>query len=138
MAETNGTRRLSAPVDLTRDHFIGDPDAEITLVEYGSYSCEHCHAAHEVIADLRDRFGDRMMYVFRQLPIRGSESARPAAELAELAAETGDSFWSVHDELMRRGPDFEENDLAEIANRFSLAGDDPELAEARERASVRV
>jgi NhaA family Na+:H+ antiporter len=138
MAEHNNSRRLAEPVDLARDHFIGDPDAEITLVEYGSYSCKHCHAAHEVIADLRDRFGDRMNYVFRQLPIRGSETARPAAELAEFAAETGESFWQVHDELMRRGPDFTDTDLAEIAARFDLPIDSEEFAEARERASARV
>ncbi len=138
MAEHNKSRRLAEPVDLARDHFIGDPDAEITLVEYGSYSCKHCHAAHEVIADLRDRFGDRMKYVFRQLPIRGSETARPAAELAEFAAQTGESFWQVHDELMRRGPDFTDTDLAEIAARFDLPIDSEEFAEARERASARV
>ncbi len=138
MAENNVTRRLSAPVDLARDHFVGDPDAEITLVEYGSYACQHCHAAHEVIADLRDRFGDRMKYVFRQLPIRGSESARPAAELAELAAETSDKFWLVHDELMHRGPDFEDGDLEEIAKRFNLDQNSQELAEAKERAAARV
>jgi NhaA family Na+:H+ antiporter len=79
-----------------------------------------------------------MMYVFRQLPIRGSDSARPAAELAELASETGEKFWLVHDELMRRGPDFEDGDLDEIAKRFNLDVDDPEFAEAKQRASQRV
>jgi NhaA family Na+:H+ antiporter len=138
MAESNLPRRLSVPVDLGRDHFIGDPGAEIVLVEYGSYSCQHCHAAHEVIADLRDRFGDRLMYVFRQLPIRGSETARPAAELAELASETGADFWLVHDELMRRGPDFGPNDLAEIERKFNLDLRSAESDEARERASTRV
>ena len=138
MAESNNTRRLAAPVDLSRDHFIGDPDAEIVLLEYGSYSCEHCHAAHEVIADLRDRFGDKMMYVFRQLPIRGSDTARPAAELAEFAAETGGKFWAVHDELMRRGPLFADNDLAEIADKFGVEIENEKFAEARERASERV
>ncbi len=120
MAEPNNTRRLSEPVDLSRDHFIGDPAADIELLEYGSYSCKHCHAAHEVIADLRDRFGPRLKYVFRQLPIRGSDTARPAAELAEFAGETSDKYWLVHDELMRRGPDFTDTDLAEIADRFDL------------------
>ncbi|MBX3242865.1 MAG: Na+/H+ antiporter NhaA [Acidobacteria bacterium] len=138
MAKSHLLRRLTAPVDLTRDHFIGNPDAEITLVEYGSYSCKYCHAAHEVIADLRDRFGDRMRYVFRQLPIKGSDSARPAAELAEFAAETGNSFWQVHDELMHRGPDFAEGELEEVAAKFGLRPDDPEFAEAKARASARV
>jgi Na+:H+ antiporter, NhaA family len=28
-------------------------DAEITLVEYGSYACSHCRAANERIAQIR-------------------------------------------------------------------------------------
>ena len=91
-----------------------------------------------MIANLRDRFGDRMRYVFRQLPIKGSEFARPAAELAEFSAETGNSFWQVHDELMHRGPDFAEGELDEVAAKFGLRPDDPEFAEARARASARV
>ena len=29
---------LDRPVDIRRDHVLGNPDAELTLVEYGSYS----------------------------------------------------------------------------------------------------
>lgn len=138
MSETTASRRLSAPVDLARDHFIGDDDAQITLVEYGSYSCKHCHAAHEVIADLRDRFGDRMKYVFRQLPIRGSETSRPAAVLAEVAGEVGDDFWIVHDELMKRGPNYSDGEIDRIAEKFGIDINGDELADARERANARI
>ena len=51
------------------DHVLGDPSADITLVEYGSYNCPSCCAANEVIANLRDRFGERMRYVFRHRPL---------------------------------------------------------------------
>ena len=37
----------------------------MTLVEYGSYASAACQAVHEVVANLRDRFGERMRYVFR-------------------------------------------------------------------------
>ena len=132
------SRTLSVPVDPARDHYVGDPDARFQLVEYGSYSCVHCHAAHEVIADLRDRFGDDLMYVFRQLPIRGSDTARPAAELAEFSAATGNKFWLVHDELMHRGPDFGDGELEEVARKFDLSIDDKEFEEARELANRRI
>lgn len=138
MADTNLSRRLQVPVDVTRDHILGNPDAEITLVEYGSYSCKYCHAAHDVIADLRDRFGDRMRYVFRQLPIRGSDSARPAAELAEYANSTTDHFWELHDELMKRGPDFEPGELDGIASEFELASREAMDPEKLARAAARV
>jgi NhaA family Na+:H+ antiporter len=130
---------LDPPVDVHRDHVLGPPDAEMTLVEYGSYSCPHCHAAHPVIEALRSRFGERMRYVFRHLPVGGSEDASRAAELAEYAAVTTGRFWEVHEALMERGPAFSPGDFARIAQDFDL----PPIDAAREadlstaRAQVR-
>src|SRR3954454_23340564 len=114
---------LTPPVDLSRDHGLGNADAELTLVQYGSYACVHCHAVHQVVEDLRSRFGDRMRYVFRHLPVQGSEDAPRAAELAEYAAETTAKFWEVHEALMERGPVFAEGDFGEIARRSNLSRD---------------
>ena len=94
--------RLDPPVH-ERDHALGDPAAPITLVEFGSYNCPFCHRAHEIIANLRDRFGERMRYVFRHRPITGNAEAGRAAQLAEYAAHTTDRFWEIHDALMKRG-----------------------------------
>jgi NhaA family Na+:H+ antiporter len=95
--------RLDPPVH-AGDHALGRTDAEITLLEYGSYNCPFCHRAHDIVAGLRDRFGDRLRYVFRHRPITGNEEALRAAHLAEYAARTTDQFWHIHDRLMKRGP----------------------------------
>src|SRR5689334_14139001 len=107
--------RLDPPIDANRDHVLGPPDAELTLVEYGSYACRHSHAVHEVVEGLRSRFGDRMRYVFRHLPVTGNEEALRAAELAEYAAGTAGRFWQVHEALMERGPAFADGDFGRIA-----------------------
>jgi NhaA family Na+:H+ antiporter len=107
-------------------------------VEYGSYACPYCHAAHEVIADLRDRFGDRMRYVFRHLPLAGSREARQAAELAEYVSEAAGEFWPVHDALMKRGPTFEPEEFARIAAEFNPSALDEPGEAARLTAQQRV
>ena len=61
-----------------------------------------------------------MRYVFRHLPVAGSEDAIRAAELAEYAAETTGRFWEVHEALMERGPAFAEGDFGRIAREFDL------------------
>lgn len=78
-SETN-THRLNPPVNDRLDHVLGDPAADITLVEYGSYNCPSCCAANEVIANLRDRFGERgAMYSATGLsPKRGCAARRRA------------------------------------------------------------
>ncbi|MGH9320599.1 MAG: Na+/H+ antiporter NhaA [Vicinamibacteria bacterium] len=128
--------KLDPPVAIDRDHIFGAPEAGMTLVEYGSYSCTYCHAAHEVIKNLRDRFGDNMRYVFRHLPIRGSVEALRAAEIAEYASETSGRFWEVHDALMERGPEFGPSELEEVASEFNLPPpEDGHAADFREAAS---
>ena len=112
--------RLTPPVDLSRDHVLGNPDAELMLVQYGSYACTRCHAVHQVIEGLRSRFGDRMRYVFRHAPVQGSDDAQRAAELAEYAAATTGRFWDVHEALMERGPAFAEGDFGQIGRDFNL------------------
>jgi Na+:H+ antiporter, NhaA family len=128
--------KLDPPIDLDHDHVLGPPDAELTLVEYGSYACPHCHAVHEVIAGLRSRFGERMRYVYRHLPVAGSEHALRASELAEYAAETTGQFWEVHEALMERGPAFSDSDFEQIARELklpSVAEHEAALATAQER-----
>ncbi|HET7753669.1 MAG TPA: Na+/H+ antiporter NhaA [Anaeromyxobacteraceae bacterium] len=131
-------RPLVPPVDVARDHVLGAPGAPITLVEYGSYSCPFCHAAHGVIADLRDRFGDRMRYVFRHLPLRGSDEAVTAAALAEYAGETAGKFWEAHDALMRRGPVFRPGELDAIGAELGLPPHDAAHSAATRAAAARV
>ncbi|HEX6961967.1 MAG TPA: Na+/H+ antiporter NhaA [Lacipirellula sp.] len=130
---------LNPPVDVERDHVLGPPDAELVLVEYGSYACSRCHAVHEVIEGLRSRFGERMRYVFRHLPVDGSEDAHRAAELAEYAAQTTGRFWEVHEALMERGPTFAEGDVERIAEDFELLPTDSahETASAAAQTKVR-
>ena len=128
--------KLDPPIDLDHDHVLGPPDAQLTLVEYGSYACPHCHAVHEVIEGLRSRFGERMRYVFRHLPVADNENALHAAALAEYAAETTGRFWEVHEALMERGPAFSEGDFERIAREFNLlsgAASEAVLEAAQER-----
>jgi NhaA family Na+:H+ antiporter len=131
-------RTLLVPVDDARDHVLGSPDADFTLLEYGSYACEHCHAAHEVITNLRDRFGDRMRYVYRHLPLTDREMATRAAELAEYASQTTGQFWEVHDALMRTGPRFDEGELEQVASEFGLPPHDGQNGAAAKAAHARV
>ena len=115
MTSSERADRLDRAVDPERDHVLGREESQITLVEYGSYLCTYCRSAHEVIAHLRDRFGDRLRYVYRHLPLSDRDEAKRVAVLAEYAAgQTGD-FWRVHDVLMQRGPHFAEGELDALA-----------------------
>jgi protein-disulfide isomerase len=82
-----------------QDHVQGEPDAAITLVEYGDYECPHCGRAYPIVKRVQDHFGDRLLFVFRNFPLTQSHPhAQSAAETAEFAA-TQNKFWEMHDLL---------------------------------------
>jgi NhaA family Na+:H+ antiporter len=134
LAADRPAQRLEPPLDPAADHLLGDPQSPITLVEYGSYACPHCRAAHLRVVQLRDQFGDRLVYAFRHRPLPGSELAVPAAELAERAAEQG-KFWKAHVALMTRSDSLRAEDLEEIARELDLP---PPTATSQKRAAKRV
>jgi CRP-like cAMP-binding protein len=90
---------LDPPVDPDRDHVRGPLDAPLTLVEYGDFECPFCGRATGAVDQLRERFGDRLRYVFRHVPLTDVHPhAQLAAEAAEAAAAQG-RFWEMHDRL---------------------------------------
>jgi Na+:H+ antiporter, NhaA family len=138
VAQAGQRNWLDRAVDEGYDHVLGPANAQITLVEYGSYACPYCRTANEQIAEVRDRLGDRLRYVFRHRPLTDSDIARRAAELAERA-EDPETFWRAHIALMTRSEELTEDDLRAVAGDLSLAREDPaEAAEAARRAKARV
>jgi Na+:H+ antiporter, NhaA family len=130
--------RLTPPVQGGRDHCLGSDAADLSLLEYGSFDCPYCQGAHEVVANLRDRFGDRLRYVYRHRPITGNARARAAAELAEYAHESSGGFWEAHDALMKLGPSLSDADLETLATKMQLPERDGAGAQAWQRARDKV
>lgn len=138
MTSTRTGYHLDRPVDPTYDHVLGPANAEITLVEYGSYACPYCRAANDRIAAVRDQFGDRLRYVFRHRPLTGNALARQAAELVERAR-TPEQFWKAHIALMTRSETLTEEDLRVVEREIIKPDPDPESARrAKERVDADV
>src|SRR5687768_7265335 len=132
--------RLDRAVDEAYDHTLGPADAEITLVEYGSYADAPSRSAHERVAELRSRFGNRLRYVFRHRPLAGSKIARRAAELVESYDDPA-RFWNVHVALMSRSDKLNEDDLSAIISDLNLdgnkgVGQEEVAARARDRVDA--
>lgn len=127
--------RLDRPVDPARDHILGPVGAQITLVEYGGYACPHCRAANERIAEVRNRFGERLRYIFRHRPIPGNDTGRRAAELVERV--DPERFWDAHVALMTRSSALSDDDLRSVADEFGAGWRGEDDAKARVEADER-
>ncbi|MFL5826316.1 MAG: Na+/H+ antiporter NhaA [Thermoleophilaceae bacterium] len=111
---------LSEDVDPERDHIRGDPDAPVTLVEYGDYQCPYCGQAEVVVRELLSSFGDELRYVWRHLPLNDVHAnAQMAAEASEAAAAQG-AFWQMNDKLLTHQDDLSPKDLGRYAEELGL------------------
>ncbi|MGQ0467525.1 MAG: Na+/H+ antiporter NhaA [Sporichthyaceae bacterium] len=110
---------LDPPVDPTRDHVRGRVDAPLTVVEFADFECPYCARATGALHDLEARFGDRLRYVFRHLPLEVHPHAELAAEASEAASAQG-KFWEMHDRLFAHQDRLTAADLLEHAEAVGL------------------
>ena len=75
----------------------GNPDGDITVVEFFDYNCGYCKRGLADIAKLIES-DDRVRVVFKEYPILREESEQ-AARVA-LAAGLQGKYWEVHRDLM--------------------------------------
>ena len=81
------------------DHAIGPEDAEITFIEYADFECPACAGLHTLRDYLIEKYGDRLRFSYRHLPLISiHDKAIITAEAAEAAAAQG-KFWEMHDLL---------------------------------------
>jgi protein-disulfide isomerase len=103
-------------------HFYGDPNAPITLVEFGDFNCGYCGQwTHEVLPKIDDKYIKsgkvRMAYV--HFPILGADSMA-AAEASECAGEQ-DKFWDYHNIVYaHQGIGYTAENLTELAGQLGL------------------
>src|SRR5438270_13405551 len=105
---------LTMPVT-ERDHIQGNPNAPLTLLEYGDYECPYCGAAYPIVKEVQRRLGDRLRFVFRNFPLTNAHPhAEHAAETAEAAGAQG-KFWEMHDTLYEHHAALDDADLDRYA-----------------------
>jgi protein-disulfide isomerase len=92
-----------APVT-ENDHILGNPNAQIKIVEYSDTECPFCKVFHTTMQRLMNEYGKdgKIAWVYRHLPIQELHTkARKEAEALECAAELGgnNKFWDYTNKL---------------------------------------
>lgn len=66
------------------DHYQGNINAPVELVEYGDYQCPYCQKAYPIVKKLQKRYSQNLKFVFRNFPLT---NIHPYARLAALGSE---------------------------------------------------
>ena len=94
------SQRLSAKSGAESVHIRGNPDAPVTLEEFGDFQCPPCGQFAGFVEELLKEYDSRLRVIFRNFPLSAHEHAREAALAAEAAGFQG-KFWEMYDTLYR-------------------------------------
>jgi protein-disulfide isomerase len=97
---------------------FGPADAKVQLVEFSDFQCPYCSRAAEVVHRIKEKYGTKVHFLFRQFPLPMHPNARGAAEAA-LTANSQGKFWEFHDRLFQNQQQLDRAGLEEHAK---LAG----------------
>ena len=93
-------KALSANSGSESPHIRGNPNAQVTLEEFGDFQCPPCGSFAGFAEELLKEYDSRLRIVFRHFPLTAHEHAREASLAAEAAGIQG-RFWEMHDLLYR-------------------------------------
>ena len=79
---------------------LGNPDAKITIVEFGDYQCTFCYKFHDETMKKIDQAyikAENVNFVYRDFPLNGPQSI--LASEASYCAQKQNKFWEYHNAL---------------------------------------
>lgn len=118
---------VQASADVLREHLIrpdshatGNPNARVTVVEFGDFECPSCGREEPVVEEVLQKYGSQIRFIFRQYPIESIHpDAMRAAEASECAADQG-KFWEAERKLYENQIDLSESALEGYAGELGL------------------
>lgn len=115
-------------------HIAGNPDGDVTLVEFVDYKCGYCRKAFPELEALMESDGNIRM-IYKEFPILGEESLLAARFAVSAMLIGGDAAYGpLHDAMMTMRGNMTEDSLVALANHLGLDGaaflagmDDPKI-----------
>ena len=81
-------------------HVAGNPEGDVTIVEFLDYQCGYCRRAHPEVLELLADDGN-IRWIIKEFPILGPDSELAArAAVATLMIAGGDAYETLHDLMM--------------------------------------
>ncbi|MFC2969832.1 DsbA family protein [Acidimangrovimonas pyrenivorans] len=106
----------------------GNPNGDITLVEFMDYRCGYCHKAYPEVAQLLKTDGN-IRFIVKEFPILSDQSVLGSRfAIAVLQLNGPDAYAKAHDALMKMRANITDASLAALAGKLGL---DAEAIKAR-------
>ncbi len=125
-AKANVTVLLQPPtVELGADdpeRIEGNPQAPVTIVEFGDFQCPFCGRVEPTLMDLLKKYKGNVKLAFRDFPLSTIHPLAEGAAEAGRCAEDQRKFWPMHDAMFADQSKLKQDDLIKTAERLGMNG----------------
>lgn len=92
----------------------GDPNAQVTVVEYSDFQCGYCARAADEVADLLKDYKGKVRLFYKQFPLSFHKWAEEAS-IASLCVydQANEKFWDIHDTIFEKQAEIKVADAKE-------------------------
>ena len=97
----------------------GPAGAPVTIVEFADFECPFCQHIAPELDLLWEKHKDKVLFVYKFMPLTMHTHGEPAARAA-IAAQAQGKFWEMHHQLFANGGHLEERDLQAYAKAVGL------------------
>jgi len=109
LAGAGESPKLNVESVTSKDHILGDPNAELIIIEFSDMECPFCKTFHQTMKRIIEVYGDSkdVAWVYRHFPLLSIHpKAHAEAQAAECAAELGGAlgFWEFIDAVFEITP----------------------------------
>lgn len=82
---------------------LGSADAPITIVEYSDFQCPFCQRGFDTVEEVRKKYGTKIRFVFKHLPLDFHPMALPTAKRFEaIAMISAAKAYEFHDAVFKQ------------------------------------
>ena len=106
-------------VDLGNTPVFGNKNAKIMIVVFSDFQCPFSKRGADTLHALKQKYGNDLMYVYKNLPLPFHPEAMPAAKAALAAGRQG-KFYEFHDKLYEKQGEIGEALYVKIAQELGL------------------
>ncbi len=84
------------------DHFLGNKDSKVIVIEYEDFACSHCQAFHVYVTKIHEDYKDDVLFIHRNFSL-GYPNSVASISAAEAAFLIGGekAFWKMTDLLFQ-------------------------------------
>ena len=125
-AQGGGEEAPTTDLDVTpylsdTDASWGPKDAAVVVVEFSDFQCPFCRRfADDTSAKIREAYGDKIRYVFKNLPLKSIHPHALGAALAGQCAQEQGKFWEYYHKLFENQRNLDADKLADYAEAVGI------------------